>query len=228
MSKRLEELRKINDKLDEQISEENQPVFTDMICYIRSADIALADQETVRRDLSEMIISAQNRGDNIKDVIGEDFKEFCDEVIANLPPKTVKEKWIERLDGICLCIAVLGTINLVFSLDFYRAVKNIITQQPTSFDIGITVGMLIATIAIMVISIFVVNRITRTALEEENRSNKSKTIITGAAVGAGIIAFFIITWTLGKQILFRINIVFALVILAALFVTHILLSKYGQ
>ncbi len=94
MSNKLEKLRKLNNNLDKKINKENQPMFTDVICYIRSGNISAFNQEMVRRDLSEMVLSAQNRGENITDVIGGDFKEFCDEVIANLPPKTAKEKWI--------------------------------------------------------------------------------------------------------------------------------------
>lgn len=76
MTKKLEELRRINNDLDAKISEENQPLFTDMICYIRSANISALSQEMVRRDLSEIVLSAQSRGEKITDVISGDLKEW--------------------------------------------------------------------------------------------------------------------------------------------------------
>jgi DNA-binding ferritin-like protein (Dps family) len=53
------------------------------LLYIRSANISVLSQEMVRRDLSEIILSAQSRGEKITDVISGDLKEFCDEVISN-------------------------------------------------------------------------------------------------------------------------------------------------
>ncbi|MFV0364855.1 MAG: hypothetical protein ACK5LL_17455 [Suipraeoptans sp.] len=104
MGNKLNELRRINNELDGEIYKENQPIFTDMICYIRSANISELSQEMVRRDLSEMVLSAQSRGEKIDDVIGGDFKEFCDDVISNLPSRTKKEKWIDLFDTFCSCM----------------------------------------------------------------------------------------------------------------------------
>ena len=42
-----------------------------------------------------MILSAQVRGADIDSVLGTDYKEFCDNVIASLPPKTIKQKAID-------------------------------------------------------------------------------------------------------------------------------------
>ena len=53
------------------------------LLYIRSANISVLSQEMVRRDLSEIILSAQSRGEKNTDVISGDLKEFCDEVISN-------------------------------------------------------------------------------------------------------------------------------------------------
>lgn len=225
MSNKLEELSAINNKLDKQINAENQPLFTDMICYIRSANISSLNQEMVRHDLSEMILSAQNRGENIRDVIGEDFKEFCDEVISNLPPKTLKEKWIERLDSICLCVSILGTINIVFSLDFINMVNNIISKQPLNYDIDVSVGMIVSIIVIISASVFIVDMITKNALKQESNSNRLKRAVTGGVIGVVLMAVFIITWKLGKQILFSVNIFLAIIVIVGFFIAHKVLSK---
>lgn len=59
MSSKTKALQKSNNLLDRKIRPENRSVFTDMICYIRSADISDYHQELVRYDLIEMILSAQ-------------------------------------------------------------------------------------------------------------------------------------------------------------------------
>lgn len=225
MRNKLEELRVLNNKLDEQINEENQPLFTDMICYIRSANISGVSQEMVRHDLTEMILSAQSRGENIKDVIGEDFKEFCDEVILNLPSKTRRKKWIERLDTLCLCISILGAINIVFSLDFINMIKNIILKQPLNYDIHVSTGMVISVILIITASVFIVDMITKNALKKENESNRVKSVLGGGAIAVALMVLFILTWKLGKQILFSINIFLAIAVIIVFFIVHKVFSQ---
>ena len=89
MYQKRKELNRENNTLDKQIFAENQGVFTDMICYLRGSSLSAYDQERVRRDLTEMVLDAQERGDTLSDVIGGDYKAFCDEIIPvfriNLP-----------------------------------------------------------------------------------------------------------------------------------------------
>lgn len=225
MTKKLEELRKVNNELDAKISKENQPLFMDMICYIRSANISALNQEMVRRDLSEIVLSAQSRGEKITDVINGDFKEFCDEVISNLPTRTVKEKWIDRLDIFCSCMSILGTINIVFSSDFSNLVKNMISKQPVNYNMGVSVGMISSIFVIMIISVFIVDRITKTSLNEEHNSTKPKRLVWGGVIGAILMALFISIWKLGAQVLFSINIFLAIAIFIGLFIAHKVLGR---
>lgn len=225
MTKKLEELRRINNDLDAKISEENQPLFTDMICYIRSANISALSQEMVRRDLSEIVLSAQSRGEKITDVISGDLKEFCDEVISNLPTRTVKEKWIDRLDVFCSCMPILGTISIVFSSDFSNLLKNMISKQPVNYNMGVSVGMIISIFVIMITTVFIVDRITKTSLNEENNSVKPKRLVLGGVIGAILMALFIAIWKFGTQVLFSINIFLAIAILIGFFIAHKVLGR---
>ena len=224
MSNELEELRKLNNELDEKINEENQPLFTDMICYIRSANISSLSQEMVRRDLSEIVLSAQGRGENIADVIGGDLKEFCDEVISTLPPRTAKEKWIDRFDIFFSCIPILGTINIVFSANFYKIIESIISKQPVNYNIGVSAGMIVSIFVIMIAAIFIVDRITKNALKKESDLNRSKRVIVGGVMGVVLMVLFIVTWKFGSQIVFNINIFLAIALLVGSFIVHKALS----
>lgn len=225
MSSKLEELRKLNNELDEKINEENQPLFTDMICYIRSANISSLSQEMVRRDLSEMVLSAQSRGDNIADMIGGDFKEFCDEVIRNLSPRTAKEKWIDRFDIFFSCMSILGIISIVFSADFRKIIEDIIAKQPVNYNIGVSVGMITSIFVIMIAAVFIVDRITKNALKKESGSNRSKRVIVGGVMGAVIMAVFITIWKFGSKILFNVNIFLAIALFFGFFIAHKVLSR---
>ena len=73
---KIKELNKKNNLLDKEILEENQEIFTDIICYIRSADLSDYDVEVVRRDLTEMIIEAQERGEKVTSLFSGDYKEY--------------------------------------------------------------------------------------------------------------------------------------------------------
>ena len=102
MYQKRKELNRENNTLDKQIFAENQGVFTDMICYLRGSSLSAYDQERVRRDLTEMVLDAQERGDTLSDVIGGDYKAFCDEIIASLPHKSAGRRAAEY-GGIVCC-----------------------------------------------------------------------------------------------------------------------------
>ena len=89
MSKRTKQLLNENNALENCIQNpENKEVLTNMVVYIRAANISPYDQEKVRRDMTEMILDGEHRGAPIKDVIGEDYRLFCDDVIAEIPKLT--------------------------------------------------------------------------------------------------------------------------------------------
>ena len=86
MSKRTKLLLKENNQLESQIqNEDNKSALTDIIVYIRSANISPYYQEKVRRDIWEMIVDGEKRGKTAKDIIGDNYKRFCDDVIAQIP-----------------------------------------------------------------------------------------------------------------------------------------------
>lgn len=111
MNKKTKKLNEQNNILDEKINKDNQKVFTDMICYLRGSNMTDYDIEVVRHDLTEMVLSAQQRGESIDAVIGNDYKEFCDEVIANIPSKTKLQKVVDYLDICCWGLSILFAIK---------------------------------------------------------------------------------------------------------------------
>lgn len=224
MNIKLKELQKLNNQLDEKINAENQPIFTDMICYIRAADISDYNQELVRQDLSEMIISAQERNEDIYSVIGGDFRIFCNEVIANIPPKTMKEKLIDIFDIFCMSMSILGLINIVFSKDLYRIVNELVSNQQVNYKISISAGMVVFTAIAILAAFLIVNNICKNALDKTPGSSKFKKAVLGGSIAAAVIGVFLIIWKLNNYILFSVNIFIALAAIIGFFAAHKLLS----
>lgn len=165
MNKKTSELNRINNSLDKHISSENQEAFTDMICYLRGANISEYHQELVRQDLTEMVLSAQQRGDDIRSVIGEDYQEFCDHVIASLPPESLKQKIIGFFDIVCWCLSTLGLINIVSSRETISPIRNVITRKPLDFSISISLGSIVSTGIIIAAAFVLVEIITKKSFQ---------------------------------------------------------------
>lgn len=117
MSKRTKILIKENNELEKQIqNHNNESILTDIVVYIRSANISPYYQEKVRRDILEMIVDGEKRGETAKDIIGDDYKLFCDNVIAEMPRLSRKEYIFSLFRDVLLSIDVLLIVWLIFNL----------------------------------------------------------------------------------------------------------------
>ena len=115
MSKTTKELMAENTKREKQLAPENQTIYTNMIVYIRGANLSDQTVEQVRSEITEMLLDAQLRGENIEQVFGENYKEICDEIIEALPEKTRKEKIIDYIDYFFRSFWRLALIDVVTS-----------------------------------------------------------------------------------------------------------------
>lgn len=223
MNKKTKELNKQNNKLDNQISAENQEAFTNMVCYLRGANISEYDQEVVRQDLTEMVLSAQKRGEDIRAVIGEDYKDFCDNVIANLPPKTTIQKITDFLDIFSWCLSILLTINIVMARETIILIRDLATGRPLNFNISFTVGSVISIGVILVAAIIIIKVIIKNSFKVEK--GKKGVIVKAFLISLGIMIIFLLIAWLGKKILFTLNIFVGFVIVLVLYVMHKILEQ---
>lgn len=160
MNKQTRKLLKENNELEKQLDKETDKILTDIIVYIRGANITEYNQELVRRDITNMLIDGQNRGQSVSDVIGDDYKTFCDEVIAEMPPLTKKQKTLKNVQLLCSCIGILAFIWAVFSLprgDFRH--------------MAITLGEIISAALIIAVSILIVELVVHKSLDEVKMKN---------------------------------------------------------
>ncbi len=88
MNKFTRRLRDENNELEKQLSEATNEILTDMAVYIRCDNISEYEQERVRRDIYDMLLEGERRGRSVSDIIGDDYKAFCDSVISEVPQLT--------------------------------------------------------------------------------------------------------------------------------------------
>jgi len=212
---KVKELQRQNNELDENINLENQGIFTDMICYIRGADISDYNQELVRRDLIEMVLSAQERGESLNNLIGGDFKEFCDNVIASLPPRTIKEKMLIALNVFCIGLSIFVTSSIVFSKDTFALLQGLLAKETVNYNIPVTLGTMVTSVILLIFSVIIVEAITKNPLKKQISS----------IVVATIMATLVLTAKFGKTVIFTVNIFIEIGVVVVLFSIHKLISK---
>lgn len=209
METQTEKLNQLNSALERQLSKGNDEVFTDMICYLRSAPISEYDQELVRHDLLEMILSAQKRGQTIHEVTGQDYQTFCDDIIASLPVQSAKEKTSKLLPTTFLCLSILILIRLLTSQEFFLLVRDIFTGGTLNFQVAVSLGDLITSTVIIIASFATVHFIGKTSFQ----SIKPWKIFVW---GAGLMAVLLCCHWVGREILFTVNL-FVAVFLVVVF-----------
>lgn len=224
MNSKTRKLNRQNNLLDEQIRNENQEIFTNMISYLRSSDISEYEIELVRQDLTEMVLSAQKRGENITALFDGDYKQFCDDVMKNLSVKSPKERVAETLDLLCLELSILFAINIVISRDVVAIFTSLVKGVPVNWNISVSAGSLISIFLIMLLANVMVNQIMKNAFKKELRHERILVFVCGAGLIVGLI---VIAW-LGKRILFAINIFAACIVTVLLFLAHKVFERLGS
>lgn len=116
MSREARVLRDENNELEKQLDDKTNDILTDIVVYIRSANISDIDQENVRRDITQMLIDARGRGESADDVIGGDYKAFCDAIIAEIPKMSTKKRVMTAIRDTLPALGVLIGIWAVFSV----------------------------------------------------------------------------------------------------------------
>ena len=115
MNKRARILRNENNRFEEKLSKETNDVLTDIVVYIRSTSISEYDQERVRRDIGEMLFEGERRGMSAAEIIGDDYKAFCDAVMCEVPKLSKAQRVMTAVQEVLAGVIVLLAIWTVFS-----------------------------------------------------------------------------------------------------------------
>lgn len=223
MNRQTKELMQANNQLDEKLNDENSRVLTDIICYLRVANISEYHQEIVRQDLLEMILSAQERGEDIETVIGEDYKAFCDNIIANLPHQNIKERIFEIFNIVFLCTAILGIISIITSLFSTN-------WEIFDFNIVVSVGWLVSYAIIIAVAFVIVQVVGKTSVESGKRVDKSKVMnfFRSFLIGACTMAICLVIAWIGRNAYFTMNIFIACGFVLLMYIIHRFFTRYNN
>ncbi|WP_085832620.1 hypothetical protein [Clostridium merdae] len=223
MNLKSKQLNRSNNKLDKNLFPEYVPVMVDMVCYLRASHLSEYHQEIVRQDLLEMLLSAQERGDSIESVIGNDYKTFCDEIIASLPARTVPQRICGALSTFFQCAAILSVIGVLFSKDTYRIIRTAFTNQPVDFLISVPISSVISFALIIAFSAFIVQSICKTVFQtEKKRLGFGKAFL----IGVGIMAFFLLIAWYGQAIAFTVSIWSACIAILVMFALYLFFERF--
>ena len=222
MKKETKELLKKNNENEKNILEENDEIYTNMIVYLRGANISEYNQEKVREDLIAMILDGQERGDDIQKVIGENYKEICDEIIAEIPKKTVKENVMYALMLTLDIVWIVGIISVIKTLIF------ILAQNSKDMTFVFSLGDLISWGMIVFVAYLVVYYICSTTFREKEReTNKVLSFIIIWFVCCIILCAIILPSLLIKVTIFSVHIGVAALIFGAIFaISRIMSLRY--
>lgn len=211
MANQLEKLRKENNLLDKQLSKENNSIMTDMVCYLRSSDLCEYDIEIIRKELTGMALEAQLRSEKFSDVVGDDYKALCDELMKNGRQKTLYEKALEILYVLVFGAGTLFLVEILFSSTIINIVKF------GQFAMPITSGFLVTTFITVVIAFSVYNYFTKNSFELSNHNRKTQ-IIFIIGFTAVWTAVLLIRVFMGNTVLWSVNCLYPTAFLAIAFV----------
>lgn len=102
MTKQTRLLRDENERSADLLPTPDEHIFKKITAYIRTAPINAYQQESLRRDILQMLLDAEAHGQTAEAVIGADYRAFCDSVIAEVPPLTRRERCLYGLRGALL------------------------------------------------------------------------------------------------------------------------------
>lgn len=212
MNKRARILRNENNRFEEKLSKETNDVLTDIVVYIRSTSISEYDQERVRRDIDEMLFEGERRGMSAAEIIGDDYKAFCDAVMCEVPKLSKAQRVMTAVQEVLAGVIVLLAIWTVFS-----PIIQLIKKEPW-YLLPLRLSDLITATVIVAAAVLIVVYITKNVF-----TLKPAALIAGfvlaAAIGIAGILFC------SDIMLMNIHIAVDIALLAVLALVYLLIGK---
>lgn len=206
------ELRKENNKRDKQLTKENDRLLTDMIVYLHSGNLCEYDVEIIRKELLGMALEAQARNDDLKNVIGDDYKSFCDELMKSGRQKTKYEK---ALEWSYIGVFAIGVLFLFEYLSDEIVIGIKLGWNKLSLNMPVSWGFTLSTLCCILAAFFIFHFFSKNSFDMDLLKYK---IMFGFLVGFSAAAIFAVKVLMDKMILCTVNIVYPAILIAALFV----------
>lgn len=114
--KRLKILRKENNILEKELSKENKRIMTEIVLYLQSFPISIITLEQIRKDISLMLLNGEENQQSTKEILGDDYRLFCDNIVKELPRYNFFERNITLFGMLLFHIAVISLIIFCMSM----------------------------------------------------------------------------------------------------------------
>ncbi|GEM_PF-1676715 len=216
-----DKLRKINNSLEEQLSESENKDMTNIVVYLKSSHLSERDVELVRQDILGIILSAKERGEDMKQAIGGDYKQFCDDIIAASKPKSTAEK----MKDICTTVLLSASSLLFIKLIFFTIDGVMAVLSDEAFNWNVPVSYL--DIFFMAVAIAASWGIVAVILKDAFDENRRRTNIIFGVTFFSIIVVFCLMYVfhVGSGVLFKLNLVIGYIFAALMYVAGKILVK---
>ena len=220
MKRNEKELRRENNLLEKQLSKENQAILTDIVVYLKSFDISEYRVEIVRQDITNMILEGERRNLPAEDVIGPDYKAFCDSIVSELPHLTRKEKFWNVTDSLLLELLVLLPLWALTALSSAWKVEHSLPKFP------VYAGTLFSFFFIVVLAQGIVWYITKTSFDKEEpfHGNRWKQWLALTAI---LLICFLPSFFL-RYVLFYVHFGYVILLYFLLFAAYRLLEFFKK
>ena len=215
MNRKTKQLLTANNELEKELTAENGRAMTDIVVYLRAANITEYQQELLRRDITEMVLAGQRRGDAMEEVIGADYKAFCDAVLSEVPERTGRQRLLSAIGNACLYVDILAAIWLAFG-----ALGWLLGEGAWPW-LSVTAGNLVALAAILAASIGLVEYICKNSFAEKLGKSKAIPVLLVLLV-AVLVAGSVL---LRGVVVFRLHFLLAAGLVAALYAIHRFLEE---
>lgn len=189
MRKKTKALLEKNNQAEKALSAKSQILLTDIVVYLRGSRISTWEQEQIRSDITQMMLDAENRGEEAEAVIGTDPKEFCDNILAELPPMPRWESLLCALRDSLLAATILTIIWLGFGI------LEGLMERGSWHELTLTIGQVISGTGILLTSCGVVYWICR------------RSFSAGQKKGLWVLLFLVLFGVLSAGIFLRMPIV---------------------
>ena len=189
-------LRQENNARERALSRESQREMTDVVVYLRGQDLSPLDQEEIRRDILEMVWEAEARGETMAQVVGQDYRTFCQEIVAAVPRRSRRVRMAAAVEELLPALSVLLGICQV------KKVVEALLRGEAVMHLTLTLGEAISMGVLLAASVGIVTYLCRTALEGERGRSRGKGFFMAWAFCVALLAaIFLPTFLLTNPLL---------------------------
>lgn len=162
---------KVNNQKRDELNDENLADYEDMLLYIRlNSAKSEYDTEEILLELLEHLLQAQDQGKTAKDVFGQNLKEYCQEIIEEIPNETRKKQLRFSMYIILYFLAIYGFITGVIGFGLYYLFN--IGSNMTTISIGSGITMIVIYLLILYLFILGILKWLKSSVFTNKKRNK--------------------------------------------------------